>query len=162
TGYSWIALPQDSFDGDYYVASNGAHVPFSLERLLAHEFFHAWWDVMDGVSGGDSPYDNGTPGDPSDDDTSQDNPHEEQAGLDLENDTIDEMRAGRGLPPEEHRPTHDGIEGQDTPYNILDPGVNFYHVLHPVVETGWFLFHEAFGDISPLVLDLDGDGIEVS
>ncbi len=47
---SIIRIPQDAFNGDYFETSTNDVVPFSLERLLAHEMFHAHWDVTDGVN----------------------------------------------------------------------------------------------------------------
>ena len=149
-----IRIPADAFNGDYYVPQTGT---FSLERLLAHETYHAWWDVTDGVEG-ENKY-----------------PTEEQDAVDFANTVRDEQLTSLGLPLEPHRlnqaqGTEDNSLGNNN--NITDssgpnPSDSNSDGQSDAPNSWWDNLLDQLNDLlpdflkSPLVVDLDGDGVEL-
>lgn len=150
-----IKIPIDSFNGDYYQTSSG-DVQHSLERILAHEMYHAHWDIIDGVVG-DNPY-----------------PEEEQEALDFENIVRSEELTSLGLPLEPDRENRDPAVPDDS----LGNNGNYYGGGNnegggsdsdgdgradppPPNEPPPLPEPKPDDKLSPLVLDLDGDGIEL-
>jgi|GEM_PF-3478539 len=145
TGF--IRLPADSFNGDYYPTSGGTG-QFSFERLMAHELFHAHIDATDNQIG------------------SNEYPAQEQDAVNFENLVRDQQLNYMGLPSETDRESHSqGEEDNSMGNNYFS---NFLPLFTPENLQNLLQFILPFPiptpdeQASPLVLDIDGDGIELS
>ncbi len=153
---SIIRIPLDAFNGDFYETVNNGTGQFSLERLLAHEIFHAHHDLTDNVLG-DNDY-----------------PAEEQDAVDFENLVKNQQADSLGLAHESERENHEqgtesnslGDNSNITDPTILDPNEPSLPPEDPsnpgdpklvIPKNPWL----PDWLLSPLVLDLDDDGIEL-
>ncbi len=153
-----VIVPTTQMDGEYFNSPNGP-VDLGLERILAHELDHVKLNIEEG------------PTRPSNIEDRED------SAIENENKIGEELGEPENLRDDDIPGNPYGNEDPITPINPINPVINDPSPVAPLVDnpfkplTGlpswipgflddWFDAGDA--PVSPLVLDLDGDGIELA
>ena len=133
-----------------YVGTDGQPYPQTIERILAHEMFHAWQHITGKLS--DIPYENESAAYKFENLIMQEAFNEEKMRLDDDGTNVNPVQE----PSNSSNVNHYNDNGDKTNPELDPPDIS-----SPVSDAAGH-FNNAKDRGSPLVLDLDGDGIELS